>query len=94
MLFYHIYVLWLGQWKVLRASCIAMVTNLTKRLTTLITNIENGCLDVKIWGIQKVLKCMTPLGIEIMGACFQAAHCRTRTVTDGNALCSQISFIF
>ena len=26
----------------------------------------------KFWGMQKALKCMTPLGIEIMGACFQA----------------------
>ena len=26
------------------------------------------------WGMQKALKCMTPLGNEIMGACFQAPH--------------------
>ena len=28
-----------------------------------------------------------------MGACFQASHCCTHTMTDGNALCSLISFI-
>ena len=36
-----------GNGEVLRASCIAMGTNLTKRLTALITNTEDGCLDVK-----------------------------------------------
>ena len=35
-----------------------------------------------------------PLGIGIMGACFQAPCCRTQTMTDGNALCSLISFVF
>ena len=28
----------------------------------------------KFWGMQKALKCITPLGIGIMGACFQAPH--------------------
>ena len=28
-----------------------------------------------------------------MGACFQASHCCTWTMTDENALCSLISFI-
>ena len=28
-----------------------------------------------------------------MGACFQASHCHTQTMTNGNALCSLISFI-
>ena len=27
-----------------------------------------------------------------MGACFQASHCHTQTMTNGNALCSLISF--
>ena len=29
-----------------------------------------------------------------MGACFQAPHCHTQTMTDGNAPCSLLSFIF
>ena len=29
-----------------------------------------------------------------MGACFQAPHCHTQTMTDGNALSSLISFVF
>ena len=37
---------------------------------------------------------MTLLGIGIMGACFQAPHCHPWTMTDGNALCSLMSFIF
>ena len=48
----------------------------------------------KFWVMQKVLRCMTPLGIEIMDACFQAPHCCTWTVTGGNALCSVMNFIF
>ena len=27
-----------------------------------------------LWGDVEGFKCMTPLGIEIMGACFQAPH--------------------
>ena len=34
------------------------------------------------------------LGIGIMGACFQAPHCCTWTMTNGNALCSLTSFLF
>ena len=34
------------------------------------------------------------LGIEIMGACFQAPHCHTWTRTNGNALCSLMNFVF
>ena len=33
------------------------------------------------------------LGIGIMGVCFQAPHCCTQTMTNGNALCSLMSFI-
>ena len=29
-----------------------------------------------------------------MGACFQAPHGHTWTMTDGNALCSLMSFVF
>ena len=56
-----------------------------------------GVWMLKFWGVRKILRGVNAwhlLGIGIMGACFQAPHCCTWTMTDGNALCSLISYVF
>ena len=79
-----------GNGKVLRALCIAMVTNHTKTLTMLITNMGKSVWMVKIGG----MNAGHLLGIGIMGACCQAPRCCTWTMTNGNALCSLMNFVF
>ena len=72
-----------------------MGTNLTKRLTALITNIENGCLDVKFQGMWRYLGgSRVPFQHHDHGCKFPGSPCHTQTMTNGNALCSLMSFIF
>ena len=47
----------------------------------------------KIWD-QNLGMCCYFRHQNYMGACFQAPHCHTWTMTNGNALCSLISFVF
>ena len=79
-----------GKGKVLKAPCIAVVTNHIKTLTMLITNMGKSVWMVKSGG----MNAGHLLGIEIMGACFQAPNCHTWTMTNGNALCSLMSSVF
>ena len=61
-----------------------------KTLTMLVTNTGKSVWMVKNWRDE----CRALLGIGIMGACFQAPCCHTWTMTNGNALCSLMNFVF
>ena len=79
-----------GDGKVLlRASCIAMVTNHTKRLTMLITNMEKKCLDGEILRDE----CRAPFRHWYYGCMFPGSSLLHLEMTNGNALCSLMSFI-
>ena len=56
-------------------------------------NVWGGKIRIKLWG-SRAREIMWFRHRNYIGACFQASHCHTWTMTNGNALCSLIGFVY